>query len=140
MKMYDAENQVVGRLATAIAKDLLNGEKVVVVNTEKAVLSGSPRFKKQFYLQRIQRGDVKHGPFFPKQPDAIFRRAVRGMLPWYKSKGREAFKGLKVYLGVPEEFKDEKFEKVAEADVSKLKCKCISLGELSLEIGGKKRW
>jgi large subunit ribosomal protein L13 len=140
MKIYDAENQIVGRLATAIAKDLLKGENVVVVNAEKAVLSGSPRFKKEFYLQRIQRGSPKHGPFFPKQPDGIFRRAVRGMLPWDKPKGREAFKRLKVYVGVPEEFKNKKFEKIANADANKLKCKYITLGELSLEIGGKKRW
>jgi large subunit ribosomal protein L13 len=140
MKIYDAENQIVGRLATVIAKELLKGEKVVVVNAEKAVLSGDPKFKKEFYLQRIQRGDPKHGPFFPRQPDGIFRRAVRGMLPWHKPKGREAFKRLKVYIGVPEEFKNKKFEKVADADASKLKCKYITLGELSLEIGGKKRW
>jgi large subunit ribosomal protein L13 len=140
MKIYDAENQIVGRLATVIAKELLKGEKVVVVNAEKAVLSGDPKFKKEFYLQRIQRGGPKHGPFFPRQPDGIFRRAVRGMLPWHKPKGREAFKRLKVYIGVPEEFKNKKFEKVADADASKLKCKYITLGELSLEIGGKKRW
>ncbi len=140
MKIYDAEDQIVGRLATAIAKDLLKGENVVVVNAEKAVLSGSPKFKKEFYLQRIQRGSPKHGPFFPKQADGIFRRAVRGMLPWHKPKGREAFKRLKVYVGVPEEFKNKKFEKVASADAKRLKCKYITLGELSLEIGGKKRW
>jgi large subunit ribosomal protein L13 len=140
MKVYDAENQIVGRLATTIAKDLLKGEDVVVVNAEKAVLSGSPRFKKEFYLQRIQRGSAKHGPFFPKPPDAIFRRAVRGMLPWDKPKGRKAFKRLKVYLGLPEEFKNKKLERVANADASKLKCKYITLGELSLGIGGKKRW
>lgn len=140
MKIYDAENQILGRLATQIAKDLLRGEIVAVVNTEKAVLSGDPKFKKQFYLERINRGSGKHGPFFPKQPEAIFRRAVRGMLPWHKPKGREAFKRLRVYLGLPEEFKNKKLEKVAGADASKLKCKYITLGELSLEIGGKKRW
>lgn len=139
MKVYDAENQILGRLATVIAKELLSGERVVVVNSEKAVLSGNDKFKKQFYLQRIQRGDVKHGPFFPKQPDRIFRRAVRGMLPWHKPKGREAFRRLKVYLGVPEELKGKKFEKVEGADVGKLRCKYISLGELSVDIGGKKR-
>jgi len=131
---------VVGRLATRIAKDILNGEEVIVVNAEKAVLAGNPKFKEKFYLQRVRRGDIKHGPFFPKQPDAIFRRAVRGMLPWHKPRGRKAYKKLKVYAGVPEELKDKKFEKVEEADANKLKCKFISLGELSIRIGGKKRW
>jgi large subunit ribosomal protein L13 len=83
---------------------------------------------------------VKHGPFFPKTPDGIFRRAVRGMLPWHKEKGRKAYKNLRVFIGLPEEFKGKEIKKVEEADASKLKTKFISLGELSLSIGAKKRW
>lgn len=140
MKIYNAENQILGRLSTVIAKQLLNNEKVVVVNCEKAVLSGKPQYKEKFYLQRIQRGDVKHGPFFPKTPDGIFRRAVRGMLPMKKPKGRKAFKNLKVFIGLPQEFKDKNFEKVEEADAGKLKTNYITLEELSLSLGAKKRW
>lgn len=140
MKIYNAENQILGRLSSVIAKQLLNNEKIVVVNCEKAVLSGRPKYKEEFYLQRIHRGDVKHGPFFPKTPDGIFRRAVRGMLPWKKTKGRKAFKNLKVFIGLPEEFKDKNLEKVDIADVSKLKTRYITLEDLSISIGAKKRW
>jgi large subunit ribosomal protein L13 len=140
MKIYDASNQILGRLASRIAKDLLNGEKVYVVNAEKAVLSGNPKKKKEFYLERIRRGDPIKGPFFPRYPDAIFRRTVRGMIPWHKPKGREAYKRLKVFIGVPEELKNKTMKKFKDADASKLKTKYITLGELSVILGAKKRW
>jgi large subunit ribosomal protein L13 len=139
MKVYDATNQILGRLATKIAKELLQGEKVVVVNCEKAVLSGNPKWKIQHYMKRIQRGDPIHGPFFPKTPDGIFHRAVRGMLPWDKPKGRTAYKNLQVFIGDPENF-SEKAEKLDEADAKKLKTNFITIGELSAALGAKKRW
>ena len=71
MIIYDAENQVLGRLASVIAKKLLNGETVFVVNSEKAVLAGNPKSKKEFYLAKIHRGDPFKGPFFPRYPDQI---------------------------------------------------------------------
>jgi len=140
MITYDAENQILGRLSAIIAKQLLKGEKVFVVNCEKSVIAGNPKYTMKHYLQKIQRGGPKHGPFFPKQPDGIFRRAIRGMLPWHKPKGRKAFKNLKVFISVPEKEKDKKFEKVKGADASKLKCKYISLGELSIALGAKRKW
>jgi large subunit ribosomal protein L13 len=140
MKVYDAENQILGRLASVIAKQLLNGEKVFVVNCEKAVLAGKPRFKTEHYLHKVQRGYALKGPFFPRTPDGIFRRTVRGMLPWDKPRGRKAYKNLKVFIGLPEDFKNRKLEKVANADASKLRTKYITLGELSVAIGAKKRW
>ena len=140
MKVYDAENQILGRLCSVIAKDLLNGEEVRVVNCEKAVISGKPEMMVKEYLERRWRGDPIKGPFFPRTPDRIFRRTVRGMLPWKKAKGRKAFKRLKVYIGLPEEFKNKKLEKVKDADANKLKCKYITLEELSLALGAKKRW
>lgn len=140
MKFYDATDQILGRLSSVIAKDLLNGEKVMVVNCEKAVMSGNPRFTVSTYLERISRGDIKHGPFFPKTPDRIFRRAVRGMLPRKKAKGRVAFKNLKAFIGIPEEFKNKSFDKIKAKDASMLKTKYITLGEISAAIGARKRW
>lgn len=138
MKIYDAENQIVGRLASVVAKQLLGGEKIAVVNSEKAVLSGNPRQKTVFYHERVRRGDPIHGPFFPRQPNEILRRAVRGMLPWDRSRGRTAFKNLKVFIGVPDEFKGKTFERVALAEASKLKVKYITLDDISTSLGAKK--
>lgn len=139
MKIYDAENQILGRIASVISKQLLDGETVFVVNAEKAVISGSPKSKQEFYAKRVKRGDIYKGPFFPRQPDAIFRRTVRGMIPFDRDKGRKAYRRLKVFTGVPEELKNKSVEKT-EADASKLTTKYISLSKLSLSLGGKKRW
>ncbi len=138
--IYDAENQILGRLASVIAKQLLKGEKIFVVNSEKAVLAGRKKFKVELYLTRRRRGDPFHGPFFPREPDKIFRRTVRGMLPWHKPKGRKAYKNLKVFIGLPEEFKNKKLEKVKNANVSKIKTNYITLEKLSIALGAKKRW
>jgi len=140
MKIYDATNQIVGRLATYVAKDLLKGEQVVIVNAEKAVLSGDPKTKFKEYKQKIDRGDPKKGPFYPKYPDLMLRRIIRGMLPWHKDKGRKAYRRLKVYIGEPEEFKNKEKIRIEEADASKLKCKYITLGDLSIMLGAEKRW
>ena len=140
MRIFDAENQILGRLSATVAKELLKGEKVFVVNCEKSVLAGNPKYKLSRYLEKIQKGDVKKGPFFPKTPDGIFRRTVRGMLPIKKPSGRAAFKNLRVFIGVPEEFKNRTLEKVKSADSDKLKTKYIILEDLSTSLGAKKRW
>ncbi len=138
MKIYDAENQILGRLCSVIAKELLKGENIFVVNAEKAVLAGNPKAKIESYMERVHRGDPIHGPFYPKQSDEIFRRTVRGMLPWDKTKGREAYGRLKVFVGVPEELKNKSFEKIKNADAEKLKTKFIPVQEISKAVGGKR--
>jgi len=140
MKIYDATGQILGRISTRIAKDLLRGENVYVVNCEKAVISGTPKFKERFYLQRVQRGDPHHGPFYPKTPQGIVKRTIRGMIPFSKMKGQDAFRRLKVFVGVPDDIKEKNFIRIEEADVNKLKCKHITVGDLSLALGHKKRW
>jgi large subunit ribosomal protein L13 len=140
MKIYDAENQILGRLCSRIAKQLLKGEKIIVVNAEKAVISGKSEMIIEKYKKRREIGSPKHGPFISRYPDEIFRRAVRGMLPWHKPKGRKAFKNLRVFIGVPEDLKGEKFEKIEEANANKLKTKFVTLEEIALALGAKKRW
>jgi len=142
MIIYDAGGQILGRLSSVIAKKLLDGERVVVVNAEQAVVSGSKRATVSHYKVRTKRGDPIKGPFFPRTPDGIFRRAVRGMLPWKKPKGKAAYKRLQVYIGIPAklESKRDKFEKAKVADIAKLRAKSMTLGELAVALGTKKRW
>ncbi len=141
MKIYDATNKILGRLSSIIAKELLKGQTVYVVNAEKAVISGNPKHIIEKYLERRRIGDPHKGPFFPRYPDAIFRRTVRGMLPWKKAKGRAAYRRLKVFIGVPKELEGKEFINVEEVDAKKIKrTKLITLEELSLQLGAKKRW
>lgn len=142
MIIYDAEGQILGRLSSVIAKKLLDGEGVVVVNAEKAVVSGSKRATVSHYQIRVKRGDPIKGPFFPRTPDGMFRRAVRGMLPRKKARGQKAYKSLHVYIGIPTKLKSStgRFEKEKVADASKLRTKSMTLGELSIALGARKRW
>ena len=140
MKIIDATNLLVGRMASVIAKELLMGEKVIIVNAEKSVISGKKSNLIEKYRQRIERKSLinpaRHGPFFPRRPEGIIRRAVRGMLPYKKAKGRKAFKNLRVYIGVPKELQEKERETIEYANVSKLKVpKYIKLKELSTSLG-----
>jgi len=140
MKVYDGSGQILGRIATRIAKNLLRGENVSVINCEKAVISGDPKTTEKHYFERRKRGDPHHGPFFPRTPQGIVRRTIRGMLSYHKPKGKEAFRRLKIYVGVPDELKNKEFIKIKEADVNRLRCKHITIGDLSIALGSKKRW
>lgn len=140
--IYDAEQQTIGRLGSVIAKQLIGGEVVVVVNVEKAVVSGSRKFTLSNYDVKTKRGDVHKGPFFPRTPDGIFRRTVRGMLPMKKPKGRNAYRKLRAYIGVPAELqaKAGDFKKLALADAARLKSEGMTLGDLSEALGAVRRW
>jgi len=140
MKIYDVSGQILGRILTKIAKDLLKGETVKVVNCEKAVISGNPKVTEKHYLERRKRGDVHHGPFYPRTPKGIVRRTIRGMLPFHSSRGRDAFRRLRVYVGIPDDLQNKEFIRIEKVDVNKLRCKHITVGDLSLALGCKKRW
>ena len=112
--IVDGEGLVMGRLASKISKILLSGESVTVLNAEKIIISGSKDWAYARYKQRVDRASISNprdmGPKFPRRPDDIFRRAVRGMIPYRKPKGRIAFKALRVYVGVPRNLKPKKYQ------------------------------
>jgi ribosomal protein uL13 len=141
MKVIDATDAILGRMATVVAKDLLRGEEVTIVNAEETVISGSKEDILRKFKQRRARKSLvnpaRHGPFYPRMPEGIVRRAVRGMLPYRKARGREAYKRLKVYRGVPERFKDRRTWTVIDIPrVSKLRVpKYMKLKKLSMLLG-----
>jgi len=100
--VVDASGLVLGRAASVIAKRLLNGESIVVVNAEQSVVTGSRAEVIAHYTAARARGSVRSGPHFPRYPDRIFRRTVRGMLPHLKTRGRLALDRLEVHIGVPD--------------------------------------
>ena len=102
--VVDAYGAVFGRLATFIAKEALKGKEVIVINAEKAVLSGEPNYHIAMMEKRRNfknKADPDESPKWPKVPDRLFKRMLRGMLPWKKDRGRRAFKRIKVFIGNP---------------------------------------
>lgn len=119
--IIDASDMILGRLATYVAKKALLGEKVDIVNCEKAVITGNKKSIFEKYKQRNERGPrPTKGPFIPKMPDRFVRRCIRGMLPYKQEKGLKAFKRVMCYIGMPDEFKDKKIEIIQECNVSKV--------------------
>ncbi len=137
----DATNQILGRLASIIAKKLLQGYRVVVVNAEKAVVSGERLRVIQGY-KLVEKVTTHYNPYKqgirrPKSPHNILKRTVRGMLPMDKPRGREAYKRLRVYNGIPPELEGKEFIRFKEADASRLARKYILLGEIARALGWK---
>ncbi|ABN69918.1 LSU ribosomal protein L13P [Staphylothermus marinus F1] len=137
----DATNQILGRLASIIAKKLLNGYRVIVVNAEKAVVSGERVRVIQGY-KLIEKVTTHYNPYKtgvrrPKSPHNILKRTVRGMLPMDKPKGRNAYKRLRVYNGVPPELGKVEFIRFKEADANRLGREYITLADIAKELGWK---
>lgn len=112
VKLYlNAENETLGRLASYVAKQALLGNEIVVVNSEKALISGNSTniIQKQKALRRLNTMKPRKGPFFSNDTEKILKRSIRGMLPDYTlGRGKEAWKRIKCYVGLPEEFSKEK--------------------------------
>lgn len=135
MMVYDGENKILGRLASQITQDLLDGEQVRVVNAEKIFVTGRKKELYQIYKEKRERGKQRKGPYYPRRPERIFKRTVRGMLPYQQPRGRKAFKRLRAYIGVPSEFEGKDFVgdelKDSEGKVG------LSLGDISKHLGAE---
>lgn len=137
--VLDAKNQILGRLASFTAKRALSGDMVVILNAEKAVISGRRNSIVEEAKRRLETrtlGTQTHAPVHQRRPDLYLRRVVRGMLPWKKAKGRAAFHRVHVFIGVPEEFSGKAMVKIPGADASKLSSPYVTLEDLATEIGG----
>jgi len=138
--IIDGEGLVLGRLASKVSKKLLEGESITVLNAEKILISGTKEWAYIKYKKRIDRASISNprtmGPKYPRRPDDIFRRTVRGMIPYKQSKGREAFKTLKVYVGVPNEFEGQETVQLPETMPRHIK-KSVELGKISRLLGSK---
>lgn len=133
--IVNAEGLILGRMASKVAKKLLNGEEIVIVNAEKIIISGKRKSKIAEAKQFLEVGAPERGPFHYRRPDRIVRKTVGGMLPIKQPKGKNALARLKVFMGVPEELKNQKTETFTEAQATKLKGPSLTLGDLAKEIG-----
>ena len=121
MKVIDGKNAVLGRLASYVAKESLKGEEVSIVNCGEIIITGNKKFMEQDMQKRREMiGSGQKGPHISRTSEKIVKRAIRGMLPDHREgRGKEAFRRIKCYAGVPPEFKDSK--KMTFDDQDKLK-------------------
>ena len=133
--IIDGTDLILGRMAAFVAKQALLGNEVVITNAEKVIITGSKPYLLQRYTQRIHRGEPHHGPNYPRRPDFLVRRTIRGMLPYKQFKGESAFKRIKCYIGNPENLKGITIERAHKKNLKNTKF--ITILELSRHIGYK---
>lgn len=135
--VIDASGLILGRMASMVAKRLLQGESIIIVNAEKTILSGRRLSRVKEAKAFLDIGHPGKGPFHPRRPDQIVRRAVRGMLPRRQPKGANALRLLRVFLGLPHELRTAPLQTIPAAHAGKLKCPYITIEELAKQIGFK---
>ena len=139
--VVDARDCILGRVSSKVAQRVLDGETVAVVNAERAVITGNEEATMETYHTRAELGSDS-GPYYPKRPDRIFKRAIRGMLPYKTEDGREAFANVRVYVGNPYE-RDEDAETVVLDGTSLDRLsniKFTTLGDISESLGANVTW
>jgi large subunit ribosomal protein L13 len=141
MAVIDATGHVVGRLASVVAKRLLNGEDIVIVRAEQAILTGRRKTVLATYAKKRGHGSTTSrmrgiGPFYPRRADMILRRSISRMLPYQQARGRDALRRLRVYLDLPDAYKDAPLE-IVEVAKRPPQGPVLRLGEVSRTLGSK---
>ncbi|MFQ5440567.1 MAG: 50S ribosomal protein L13 [Nitrosopumilaceae archaeon] len=137
--VVDATNHIAGRLSSNVAKLLLNGNRVSIVNCDKIMISGSRSNILSEYQEFLDINSInhwKHGPKHPRRPDTIMKRMVRGMLPKEKPSGKAAHRRLRTFIGSPNEVKSLKKIKFEKAMIKKSASNYTTMAEL----GRTKGW
>jgi len=136
--IVDGTNQIAGRLCSHVAKLLITGNRVSIVNSENIMLSGDRKAIIEEYRKYLEISSItnpKFGPFHPRRPDTMISKMVRGMLPKNKPSGKTALKRLRAYLGVPNELKSKKTTQFEDAKIKKPAPYYTSLGDLGRMVG-----
>jgi large subunit ribosomal protein L13 len=135
--VVDARDCILGRVASQVADAALSGQRVAVVNAESVVITGSEDDIMSVYRKRTEIGSDR-GPYYPKRPDGIMKRAIRGMIPYKTTRGREAFENVRVYVGNPHDRDAEVLEDTSLDRLSNIKF--VQLGEVSDNLGANVTW
>jgi large subunit ribosomal protein L13 len=138
MIIVDGKDLIVGRVATFVAKQALNGETIKIVNSEQMFITGDKAFLLHEMQRRRDQGTWEKGPFFFRRPDRFVRRIVRGMIPYKTSRGSLAYKRVLCYIGYPEELKQHKAITIDNANIKHVKnLKYLTVSELCKHMGAK---
>ncbi|MCL4383564.1 MAG: 50S ribosomal protein L13 [Candidatus Marsarchaeota archaeon] len=136
--VYDAQKEILGRLGSIVAKELLNGKNIVIINAEKALITGSKKDiikKYRTRLNLIEKANPTHSAYWSRRPDLLVKRVIRGMLPYRKPSGKAAYRRLNVFIGVPEHINTTNIIKLNIKDARKIFVRTLSINDLSNLLG-----
>jgi large subunit ribosomal protein L13 len=136
--IIDANNLILGRISTFAAKKALLGEKIDIINCEECVITGKKASVFKKFDRFLSMGVPAKGPFNYKTPERLVKRSIRGMLPYKKERGIEAFKNIKCHRGVPLALKGQKYETLKGANIDKVpNLNFVKVRDICIHIGGK---
>ena len=136
--IIDATDLVLGRFCAVAAKKAILGEKVDIVNCEKAIITGTRGEIIARYIHEHNRGTPGGGPFISRMPDRLVRRTIRGMVPRRGMRGRDAFERVMCYIGVPTQLEGKSFETLPKSNITMRRAtRYIKLAELCKQLGAK---
>ena len=135
--VVDVRDCILGRVASQVAAEALDGNRVAVINAEDAVITGDEENIMSKYRKRRELGSDS-GPYYPKRPDGILKRTIRGMLPYKKQRGREAFENVRVYVGNPHDRDGEILDGTSLDRLSNIRF--VHLGDVSEQLGANVTW
>jgi len=141
--VIDGKGHLLGRLASIVAKQILTGQRIVIVRCEELQVSGSffrNKIKYHAYLRKRCIINPARGPYHYRAPSRLFYKAIRGMIPHKTSRGAAALDRLKLFEGVPPPYDRTKRVVVPAAlRVLRLKPgrKYTTIGRVSHEVGWK---
>jgi large subunit ribosomal protein L13 len=136
--LIDGEGLIIGRLSSRVAKLLIEGNEVVLVNAEKLRMTGHVPDLVAKYKRRIElrdKANPEHSPFYSRRPDYFVKRIIRGMLPYKQPKGKAAYKLLKVYIGPAKDIKDAKHYDIKAKKASETFENSMTISELTGKLG-----
>jgi len=137
--IIDAENMILGRLGTTVAKKALLGEEIQIVNCKDAVIVGTRQNILAKYKQRTDRTTPRKGPFIPRTSDRFVKRSIRGMLPYKKTRGRDALERIKCFKSIPESLKNQKILTLTKLNVLNTdNINFVKVQEICKHLGGGK--
>ena len=137
--VVDATNHIAGRLASNVAKLLLQGQRVTVVNCEKIMMSGKRETQIREYREFLEINSIinyKHGPVHYRRPDTLMAKMIRQMLPFdRKPSGKLAFARLRTYIGAPNNTKPIEKIQFEKALITRAASNYTPLAEICRVIG-----
>jgi large subunit ribosomal protein L13 len=136
--IVDGTNHLAGRLGSSVAKLLLQGNRVTIVNCEKIMISGRRKNIVQNYKDFLAIASIlhpEHGPYHPRRPDTIVAKMIRGMLPRKKPSGWTAYKRLRTYIGVPSGLGSSERTVFEKAKITRPTANYTTIADLAREVG-----
>lgn len=132
---------VLGRLASEVAERSLDGQRVVILNAEQVVVTGDKTTVIDNYREKMN-SRSETGPKFPKRPDRVVKRSIRGMLPYKTPRGRNALERIRVHIGTPTKYSGEAAApRNKRVSLNPRRNKdFVEIGDICASLGAKVRW